>query len=106
MNKMKRVYQIALAWGMILLSMSITPLSHALASPYGSAPFTEIQAIIVESGSTNTCPYTIVVWLNGTAAYSSCDRTGMGTLSPTLTIQFFEHIILALPFSNLQGSIA
>jgi hypothetical protein len=62
---------------------------------------TEIQAIIVESGSTGTCPYTIVVWLNGTAAYTACNRTGTGTISPTLTIQFFEHVILALPFSDL-----
>ena len=79
-------YHVALVWATILLSLIVSPLPHAVASPFRSAQPPDIQAIIADSGSTNTCPYTIDVWLNSTATYTACHRKGSGTISPELTI--------------------
>jgi len=105
MNNRNLSYYAAFVWGMILLFMIASPLPHAVASPFRSALPTIIEAVITDSGSTNTCPYTIDVWLNGTATYTVtvCHLNplkGSGTLTPALTIQFFEHLIVAQPFSR------
>lgn len=101
MNKINILSHVALAWGMALLFMLVPSFPRAVASPFRSAQLTDIEAIIFDSGSTNMCPYTIDVWLNSTTTYTACHRKGHGTLPPALTMQFFEHIIMALPFSSL-----
>ncbi|GLV60330.1 hypothetical protein KDH_71500 [Dictyobacter sp. S3.2.2.5] len=61
----------------------------------------DTHALIVNSGSTNTCPYTIDVTLNSFATYTVCQRHGSGTLDVTKTISFFDHVLKARPLDEL-----
>lgn len=57
--------------------------------------------IIINSGSTNTCPYQINVQSSGQATYTVCKRTGAGRINPTLATQFFNDIAVGQPLSQL-----
>jgi hypothetical protein len=57
--------------------------------------------IIVNSGSTNTCPYTISVLPSGKATYTVCNTEGTGEISSSLTTKFFDDISAAEPLSDL-----
>ncbi|MDF5733131.1 MAG: hypothetical protein PUP92_35385 [Rhizonema sp. PD38] len=57
--------------------------------------------IILNSGSTNTCPYTISVLQSGQATYTVCNRQGSGRISSKLTTKFFDEILALEPLSKL-----
>src|SRR5437879_5663764 len=69
------------------------------------------QAIIINSGSTNSLGYRIYVAHNGTATYivGNGTRYGVGNgtrygrLSQELTLRFFHDIALAQPLSSLPS---
>ncbi|GCF11699.1 hypothetical protein KDI_52630 [Dictyobacter arantiisoli] len=59
-------------------------------------------AAILNSGSTNTCPYTIYVYPNNDALYTVCNQSsGEGHLAATLTSKFFHDIATAQPLEAL-----
>jgi hypothetical protein len=62
------------------------------------------QAIIVNSGSTNTLGYRIYVAHDGTATYVDGNGAGYGRLSKQLTQRFFHDIALAQPLSGLPAT--
>jgi hypothetical protein len=69
------------------------------------------SATIINSGSTNTCPYRIDVQDNGHVNYQVCDRSGHQEISPSLAAQFFNDLNVAaplneLPFIRCQKSIS
>jgi len=84
-----------------------TPSWAARGESFGS------QAIIINSGSTNTLGYRIYVAHNGTATYivgngtrygsTRYGSTRYGRLSQELTIRFFHDIALAQPLSSLPA---
>jgi hypothetical protein len=96
---MNRVQRGTFIYGVMLFTLLLVPCPRAIASSGRILPLTSIQATIVNSGSTNSCAYTIAILLNSVATYTSCRQEGNGILSPTLTIQFFEHIMTAMTSS-------
>jgi len=101
MNRSNVVLQAQFIFVIALLALLAFPLPSAVAFVSLGNPLLEAQAVILNSGSTNTCPYEIVVLLNSTATYTVCHRSGTGTLAPALTIQFFEHLVAAMPLGQL-----
>lgn len=57
--------------------------------------------IIINSGSTNTCPYTISVLPSSQATYTVCGAQGTGQISASLTTKFFSDIRAGEPLSKL-----
>lgn len=96
---MKRVAPqvIALLVVTFISLIASTPSWAARGESFGS------QAIIINSGSTNTLGYRIYVAHNGTATYVDGNGAGYGRLSQELTHRFFHDIALAQPLSSLPA---
>ncbi|GCE06964.1 hypothetical protein [Dictyobacter aurantiacus] len=91
-----------MAW---VLLVSVGHAASRTAPEIGDSPrssqLPDTHALIVNSGSTNTCPYTIDVALNSFATYTVCQRHGSGTLDVPQTISFFDHVLKATPLDHL-----
>ncbi|BCL82074.1 hypothetical protein ccbrp13_45390 [Ktedonobacteria bacterium brp13] len=101
---MKRVAPqvIALIVVTFISLIASTPSWAARGESFGS------QAIIINSGSTNTLGYRIYVAHDGTATYvvgngTRYGSTRYGRLSQELTLRFFHDIALAQPLSSLPA---
>ncbi len=94
MKKALSSSQISLGSTLIVALLSVVPLRVV-------AQTATYPGIIVNSGSTNTCPYTISVLPSGQATYTVCDTQGAGEISPSLTTRFFHDISVAEPLSQL-----
>lgn len=86
---------IALFVAIFVPLIASTPSWAARGENFGS------QAIIINSGSTNTLGYKIYVAHDGTATYVDGNGTGHGRLGQQLTLRFFHDIALAQPLSRL-----
>ena len=79
-----------------LIATSLSIMSVRVAAQSGGG-----LGIVINSGSTNTCPYKINVQYSGQATYTVCNRTGTGRIHPTLATQFFNDIAAGQPLSQL-----
>ena len=77
--------KISLGATLVVALLSVVPLR-------GVAQNAESPGIIVNSGSTNTCPYTISVEPSGQASYTVCNTQGSGAISQSLADEFFKDI--------------
>jgi len=94
MKKAPPFSKISLGSTLVVALLSVVPLKAV-------AQTAESPGIIVNSGSTNTCPYTISVLPSGQATYTVCDSQGSGEISSSLTTKFFDDIRAAEPLSEL-----
>jgi hypothetical protein len=102
MNKRTLLYRSLSVLGVVFLSCLFTMPSSAMSSQL-SGSLVANAAVILNSGSTNTCAYTIRVSSTGSATYEVCQvRHGQGTLSPQLTDTFFRDLAMAQPFTALS----
>ena len=101
MDKRKLSSSILAVLGAIFLSYILTTPGNAMSSQMGK-PLVASSVVILNSGSTNTCAYTIQVSLTGTATYSVCRiRHGWGVLPRQLTHAFFQDINAAKPLPQI-----
>ena len=97
MKKALGLSKISLGSTLVVALLSVMP-SRIVAQT------TENPGVIVNSGSTNTCPYTISVLHSGQATYTVCDTQGSGEISQSLTTRFFHDISAAEPLSQLPDT--
>lgn len=60
-----------------------------------------LSATIINSGSTNTCPYHIDIQDKGHVTYKVCDRQGHQEIVPAIAAQFFSDLKAAAPLNGL-----
>ncbi|MEH2235885.1 MAG: hypothetical protein V7K30_06410 [Nostoc sp.] len=94
--KVFNFYKISLA--SVLLA---TPLCVFSLKILAQTPTPQQPAVIINSGSTNTCKYRIRVLPSGKATYTVCNRKGAGEINVDTTTKFFKDILAAKPLSKL-----
>ncbi|MBW4624757.1 MAG: hypothetical protein KME49_04405 [Brasilonema octagenarum HA4186-MV1] len=87
--------------GSVLLSMVLSFTSGKILAQTENSEVSGGKAVIENSASTNTCPYTISVLPGGAATYTVCNKTGKGEVSSGLSKRFFEDIKTAQPLENV-----
>lgn len=94
--KVLNIYKINLALVLLATPLCIYPLTILAQTPNPKQP-----AVIINSGSTNTCKYTIHVLPSGKATYTVCERKGAGEIKVNTATKFFTDISAAKPLSKL-----
>ncbi|WP_322695758.1 hypothetical protein [Nostoc sp. DedSLP03] len=94
--KVFNIYKISLASVLLATPLYVLPLRILAQTPNPKQP-----AVIINSGSTNTCKYRIHVLPSGKATYTVCDRKGAGEIKVNTATKFFNDILAAKPLSNL-----
>ncbi|WP_375471583.1 hypothetical protein [uncultured Nostoc sp.] len=94
--KVFNIYQISLASILLATPLYILPLRILAQTPNPQQP-----AVIINSGSTNTCKYRIRVLPSGKATYTVCNRKGEGEIKLGTATKFFNDISAAKLLSNL-----
>lgn len=90
------------ALALIYLAVLCFTYSHVVAAPFQTSKLSGDLASILNSGSINTCAYTINVALDGNVSYTVCQNYyGEARLSPALTTTFFHDIVVAQPLAHL-----
>ncbi len=97
MKKAFSISKISLGSTLVVALFSVLPLR-------GVAQNAESPDLIINSGSTNTCPYTISVEPSGQASYTVCNNPGTGKISKSLATEFFNDISAAEPLSELPNT--
>ncbi|MBN4006942.1 hypothetical protein [Nostoc sp. LPT] len=78
-----------------------TPLCIFSLKILAQTPIIQEPAIIINSGSTNTCKYNISVLPSGKATYTVCNTKGTGEIKLNTATKFFNDISAAKPLSKL-----
>ena len=94
--KVFNIYQISLASILLATPLYILPLRILAQTPNPKQP-----AVIINSGSTNTCKYIIHILPSGKATYTFCNKKGAGEIKVNTATKFFNDISAAKPLSNL-----
>jgi hypothetical protein len=94
MKKALSLSKISLGSTLVVTLLSVVQLTTV-------AETAKSPGMIINSGSTNTCPYTISVLPSGQATYTVCNTQGKGEISHPLTTKFFDDIKVAQPLSKL-----
>ncbi|MEH2179626.1 hypothetical protein [Nostoc sp.] len=95
--KVFNIHKISLASVLLATPLYILPLRILAQTPNPKQP-----AIIINSGSTNTCKYRIRLLPSGKATYTVCDKTGEGQVKLEIATKFFNDILAAKPLSKLS----
>ncbi|MDQ2817710.1 MAG: hypothetical protein M3T49_05790 [Candidatus Eremiobacteraeota bacterium] len=88
-------------WAALMLSAYAARATAAPAVPY--LPVSPGAAVLLNTGSTNSRGYRIVVAPNGDARYASGVTSGFGRLSPRLRSKLFADLRAAVPLSAAAG---
>ena len=97
MKKALSITKISLGSTLVAAVLTVVPLR-------GIAQTAQSPGIIINSGSTNTCPYTISVEPSGQASYTVCNNPGTGKISKSLATEFFNDISAGEPLSELPDT--
>lgn len=98
--KLPNIHKITLASVLLATPLCIFPLRILAQSPNPKQP-----AVIINSGSTNTCKYIIHVLPSGKATYTVCDKKGAGEIKVSTATKFFNDISVAKPLSKLPSKV-
>ncbi|MEH2271057.1 MAG: hypothetical protein V7K68_22015 [Nostoc sp.] len=94
--KFFNIYKISLASLLLATPLYVLPLRILAQTPNPKQP-----AVIINSGSTNTCKYRIRVLPSGKATYTVCNRKGVGEIKVNTATKFFNDISAANSLSKL-----
>ncbi|MBN3959755.1 hypothetical protein [Nostoc sp. NMS8] len=94
--KVFNIYKMSLASLLLATPLYVLPL-RILAQ----TPNLKQTAVIINSGSTNTCKYRIRVLPSGKATYTVCNRKGVGEIKVNTATKFFNDISAANSLSKL-----
>ncbi|MEH1943214.1 MAG: hypothetical protein V7L01_23755 [Nostoc sp.] len=90
------IYTISLASVLLATTLCVLPLKILAQTPNQKQP-----AVIINSGSTNTCKYRIHLLPSGKATYTVCNRNGAGEIKLATATKFFNDISSAEPLTKL-----
>src|SRR5450755_3811439 len=82
----------------LALLLSNAPLAAAAARSVPYLPVPKGAAVILNTGSTNTVGYRVVVQRSGAAEFVNGDRRAKAFLPASLATQFFDDLAAATPF--------
>ena len=102
--KVFKFYQISLASVFVVTPLCILSLKLLAQTPQHQALSLQEPAFIIDSGSTNTCPFTISVLPLGKVTYTVCNRKGAGEIKVKTAMKFFNDILAGKPLSKLPVS--
>lgn len=94
--KVFNIYKISIVSVLLATPLCVFPLRI-----FAQTPNQEQPAVIVNSGSTNTCKYRISVLPSGKATYTVCNKKGAGEIKVNTATKFFNDISAAKPLSKL-----
>ncbi|MBN3869389.1 hypothetical protein [uncultured Nostoc sp.] len=94
--KVFNIYKISLSLVLLATPLCIFPLRILAQTPNPKQP-----AVIINSGSTNTCKYRIELLPSGKATYTVCNRKSAGEIKVDTATKFFNDISAAKPLSKL-----
>ncbi len=103
--KVFKFYQITLASVFVATPLCVLSLKVLAQSPQHQALSLQEPAFIIDSGSTNTCPFTISVLPLGKVTYTVCNRKGAGEIKVKTAMKFFNDILAAKPLSKLPSKL-
>lgn len=79
-------------------------LAAGASPPVPALPVPRGSAVILDTGSSNTLGYRIVVQPSGSAEYVMGDATHGGRLPNALAVRFFRDLSAAMPLSQLRAN--
>lgn len=85
----------------LLIALSLTPALAAQSVPY--LPVPRGAAVILDTGSTNTAGYRIIVQRDGTAEYIMGGERRTVHISAGKTTAIFNDLVAAMPLSHLSS---
>ncbi|MHC5609600.1 MAG: hypothetical protein ACYTXA_00820 [Nostoc sp.] len=94
--KVFNIYKISIVSVLLATPLCVFPLRILAQTSNAEQP-----AVILNSGSTNTCNYRIRVLPSGKATYTVCNRKGAGEIKVNTATKFFNDISAAKPLSKL-----
>lgn len=101
--KVFKFYQISLASVFVATPLCVLSLKVLAETPQHQALSLQEPAFIIDSGSTNTCPFTISVLPLGKVTYTICNSKGAGEIKVKTAMKFFNDILAAKPLSKLPA---
>ncbi len=78
----------------------LCPVAAAAAQPVPYLPVQHGAAVILNTGSTNTLGYRIVIQKSGAAEFINGDRRATATVPAAITTQLFTDLQAAMPMRN------
>ncbi|MEH2389258.1 MAG: hypothetical protein V7K14_26525 [Nostoc sp.] len=99
--KVFNFYKISLASVFVATPLCVLSLKVLAQTPQPQALSLQEPAFIIDSGSTNTCPFTISVLPLGKVTYTICNSKGAGGIKVKTAMKFFNDILAAKPLSKL-----
>ncbi len=102
--KVFNFYKISLASVFVATPLCVFSLKVLAQTPQLQTLSLQEPAFIIDSGSTNTCPFTISVLPLGKVTYTVCNRKGAGEIKVKTAMKFFNDILAAKPLSKLPVS--
>ncbi|MHC5724123.1 MAG: hypothetical protein ACYT04_37020 [Nostoc sp.] len=100
--KVFNFYKISLASVFVATPLCIFSLKVLAQTPPLQVLSLQEPAFIIDSGSTNTCPFTISVLPLGKVTYTICNSKGAGAIKVKTAMKFFHDILAAKPLSKLS----
>lgn len=86
----------------LALAAAVAPQSALGAAPVPYLPVPRGAAVILNTGSTNSAGYRIVVTRSGAAEYIWGDRRATTTLPSDVTAQFYKDLEAGMPLSSMH----
>ncbi|MHC5779932.1 hypothetical protein [Nostoc sp.] len=94
-------YKISLASVFVATPLCVSSLKVLAQTPQLQVLSLQEPAFIIDSGSTNTCPFIISVLPLGKVTYTICNSKGAGAIKVKTAMKFFNDILAAKPLSKL-----
>jgi hypothetical protein len=103
-NMMKRLIAVLLVATPLAANAAITNVQKMPQNMPGYLPVPHGAAVILNTGSTNTSGYRIVVQKSGNAEYVVGDQRAKATVPDTIVSKFFSDLADATPLQELQSA--
>ncbi len=85
---------------LLLLLALVAPVAATAAPAVPYLPVPKGAAVILNTGSTNTLGYRVVLQRNGAAEYVNGPKRALATVPASLTAQFFKDVLASMPLES------